>query len=118
MVVLVPALRRSDGVIIGGDFNTVPFSRAIRSMGRRYEDALWPSVDYFTGTYSMVKFPFKPRIDYIFHSGGMRVMAAGVIRDGGGDQEGYRRWLMEGVEELVALGKAHDGCGIRTAKWS
>ena len=33
--------------------------------------------------------------------------------DGYGDQEGYRRWLMEGIEELVALGQRHDGCGIR-----
>ncbi len=33
--------------------------------------------------------------------------------DGYGDQEGYRRWLMEGIEELVELGKKHDGCGIR-----
>ena len=30
-----------------------------------------------------------------------------------GDQEGYRRWLNDGIAELVELGKAHDGCGIR-----
>ena len=33
--------------------------------------------------------------------------------NGYGDQEGYRRWLMGGIEELVALAKLHDGCGIR-----
>jgi len=32
--------------------------------------------------------------------------------NGYGDQEGYRRWLMDG-KELVALAEAHDGCGIR-----
>jgi len=33
--------------------------------------------------------------------------------NGYGDQEGYRRWLNEGIEELVALAEKHDGCGIR-----
>ena len=33
--------------------------------------------------------------------------------NGYGDQEGYRRWLMDGIEELVVLAKGHDGCGIR-----
>jgi len=33
--------------------------------------------------------------------------------DGYGDQEGFRRWLMEGVEELYQLADAVDGPGIR-----
>jgi FlaA1/EpsC-like NDP-sugar epimerase len=33
--------------------------------------------------------------------------------NGYGDQDGYRRWLMDGIEELVGLGQRHDGCGIR-----
>ena len=33
--------------------------------------------------------------------------------NGYGDQEGYRRWLMEGIEELMVLGQKHDGCEIR-----
>lgn len=33
--------------------------------------------------------------------------------NGYGDQEGYRRWLREGIEELVQLAQKHDGCGIR-----
>lgn len=33
--------------------------------------------------------------------------------NGYGDQEGCRRWLMEGIEALVELGKGQDGCGIR-----
>jgi endonuclease/exonuclease/phosphatase family metal-dependent hydrolase len=78
------ALQEKDEDIIGGDFNTVPFSTAIRGMGRRYEDALWLTGDYFTGTYMLVMFPFKPRIDFIFHSVGIRVVSAGVIRDGVG----------------------------------
>ena len=84
-ILKLPALMGPGETIIGGDFNTVPFSTAIRGMGRRYGDALWPTVDYFTGTYTMVKFPFRPRIDYIFHSGGVKVDSAGVIQAGGGD---------------------------------
>jgi len=34
--------------------------------------------------------------------------------NGYGDQDGYRRWLMDGIEELVVLAKQHDGCGIRS----
>ena len=84
-ILSLPALKGPGETIIGGDFNAVPFSTAIRGMGRRYDDALWPTVDYFTGTYTMVKFPFRPRIDYLFHSGGVRVVSAGVIREGVGD---------------------------------
>lgn len=81
----LPGLMGSEAAIIGGDFNTLPFSTAVRAMGRRYGDALWPSMDYFVGTYRMVDFPVKPRIDYIFYSEGIKVEAAGVIREGGGD---------------------------------
>ena len=66
-----------------GDFNTVPFSTAIRAMGRLYDDALRFTADYFTGTYTMVAFPVKPRIDYLFHSAGIEVLAASVLREGG-----------------------------------
>lgn len=99
-ILKLPALIGSGEAIIGGDFNTVPFSTAIQGMGRRYEDALWPTVDYFTGTYTMAKFPFRPRIDYVFHSGGVRVLSAGVIRAGGGDhfpvwgEIGFGFWVL------------------------
>ena len=33
--------------------------------------------------------------------------------DGYGDQEGFRRWLREGIEELYRLADQQDGCGIR-----
>ncbi len=83
-------LKGSEEVIIGGDFNTVPFSTAVRSMERRYKDVLWPSLEYFAGTYTMVKFPIKPRIDYIFCSEGVKVRSARVVRQGGGDH--YPVW--------------------------
>lgn len=74
-----------DDVIIGGDFNTFPLSRPIRKMGERFDDALWPSRDYLTGTYTDVDFPLQPRIDFIFHSSGMKCNTASVIKAGGSD---------------------------------
>jgi len=41
----------SGSVIIGGDFNTVFCSKAIRKMGAVFKDALSYSRDYFTGSY-------------------------------------------------------------------
>jgi len=80
-------------VIIGGDFNTVPFSTAIRRMGSQYDDALWPTLDYITGSYSKVSLPIKPRIDYIFHSPDIKCSSASVGKDGGGDHYPVRAVL-------------------------
>jgi len=77
--------KSSDHVIIGGDFNTVPFSKAIRKMGKIYDDALWPSFDYLTGSYNKFSLPIKPRIDYIFHSPGLKCNTASVIKESAGD---------------------------------
>jgi len=84
---------RSERVIVGGDFNTVPFSTAIRKMGKCYEDALWLRTDYLTASYKKVSFPIKPRIDYIFYSGEMRCSSASVIKQGGGDHYPVRAVL-------------------------
>ena len=77
--------REFQHVIIGGDFNTVPFSKAIRKMGKKYKDALWPSVDYLTGSYNKLSLPIKPRIDYIFHSPDLKCDTASVIKESAGD---------------------------------
>ena len=88
--------RGCDQVIVGGDFNTVPFSTAIRKMGKCYEDALWLRTDYLTASYKKVSFPIKPRIDYIFYSGEMRCRSASVIKQGGGDHYPVRAVLVLG----------------------
>lgn len=85
--------KQYDEAIIGGDFNTIPLSRTIRTMNRRFEDALWPSLDYFKGTYVKVKFPVKPRIDYIFHSHGFTSGETKVIRETAGDHYPVRAVL-------------------------
>lgn len=72
-------------VIIGGDFNTIPFSKPIRAMNAAFDDALWPSRDYFSGTYVKIKSPLLPRVDYIFHSADLRVRNPAVIKNSPGD---------------------------------
>lgn len=77
--------KQYDAIIIGGDFNTFLFSKTIRAMTARFEDALWPSPDYFCGTYTRFDFPVKPRIDYIFHSREVKCLDAEIIPLTAGD---------------------------------
>ena len=72
-------------IIIGGDFNTVPFSTAVRKMNGRFKDTLWPGLNYFAGSYNKLSLPIKPRIDYIFHSPGLKRITASVIKESAGD---------------------------------
>ena len=79
--------------IIGGDFNTFPFSTAIRKMDRRYDDALLESKDYFSGTYKKLALPVQPRIDFIFHSRNIECREGAVIKEGDGDHFPVRATL-------------------------
>lgn len=79
-------------VIVAGDFNTVPFSKTIREVNLRYEDALWPSLSYFHGTYNESPLPIQPRIDYIFHSPDLKCTDAGIIGESAGDH--YPVWAI------------------------
>ncbi|MDY6851601.1 MAG: endonuclease/exonuclease/phosphatase family protein, partial [Thermodesulfobacteriota bacterium] len=56
-----------DKMIIGGDFNTFPFSKAIRKMNAQFDDAFWLSTAFFKGSYVDFSLFIKPRIDFIFH---------------------------------------------------
>lgn len=85
--------RMGQGVIVAGDFNTVPFSTAVRAIERRFEDALWLKTDYLRATYREVMFPVKPRIDYIFHSPDMRCVSASVMEGEAGDHNPMRAVL-------------------------
>ena len=70
--------RRCESVIVGGDFNTVPLSRAIRAMGAHFSDVLWPSLHYWSGTYKRLSFPIMPRIDYLFYSKGVECVSSAI----------------------------------------
>jgi len=87
VALLLDRLSASDlnPVILAGDFNTIPFGTAVRKVHGRFQDALWPSLNFFSPTYKDLGFPLKPRIDYIFHSPAISTEASGIIRLGSGD---------------------------------
>jgi endonuclease/exonuclease/phosphatase (EEP) superfamily protein YafD len=68
--------------IIGGDFNTVPFSKVDRYLSRHFNDVLlWYPWRYFTGTFwKLPQVPITPRIDFLYLSPDLRVREAQVIR--------------------------------------
>lgn len=76
---------KSNDIIIGGDFNTVPFSKAILKMNQAFDDALWPSWNYLTSSYQKFPLPLAPRIDFLFHSPDIKCSNAAVIKAGPGD---------------------------------
>lgn len=75
----------TEALVVAGDFNTVPFTKTIRFMNRRYDDTLFGSGDYLSGTYRRVGGAVLPRVDFIFHSAGLSALDAGVIRETAGD---------------------------------
>jgi endonuclease/exonuclease/phosphatase (EEP) superfamily protein YafD len=77
--------KNPDHVVLGGDFNTIPFSRTVRQLSPRFDDVLWPSLDYFKGTYTKLDFPIAPRIDFLFVSAGLGRKNARVIQKSPGD---------------------------------
>ena len=79
-----------DCVIVGGDFNTVFCSTAIRKMETAFRDALAGSSDYLTGTYIKSGLPVAPRLDFLFYSKGLACLKARVVRESAGDH--YPVW--------------------------
>jgi endonuclease/exonuclease/phosphatase family metal-dependent hydrolase len=77
--------KKAVNVIMGGDFNTVPFSKTIRIIESVFDDALWPSFDYFTGTYKKLNFPVSPRIDFLFFSPNLYCRDASILPMSPGD---------------------------------
>ncbi|TRZ87713.1 MAG: hypothetical protein D4R88_09050 [Methanosarcinales archaeon] len=75
-----------DAAVVGGDFNTVFLAKSIRLMTDAFDDALWPSMEYFHGTKtSKSGLPIIPRIDYIFHTEQLSVKSAAVLPQHIGD---------------------------------
>lgn len=75
----------ADAAILGGDFNTFILSKSIRTVSRYFDDSLWPSIDYFRGTYQKFRFLVKPRIDFLFHNGKIACLDAAIIQQTTGD---------------------------------
>jgi endonuclease/exonuclease/phosphatase family metal-dependent hydrolase len=89
-------------IIIGGDFNTIPFSKAVMAMDAAFEDALWPSIDYFTGTYFKINSPLLPRVDYIFHSSDLKAYDPKVIKNSPGDHYPVRAKFKSRINNTVS----------------
>lgn len=70
----------AERTVVAGDFNTVPFTRAIHKMNRAYDDALRGSGDYLAGSYWKVDSAVLPRVDFVFHSAALYPAAAAVIQ--------------------------------------
>lgn len=88
------ANHRWPNVIIGGDFNTVPYSTAIRRMNRHYTDTLRGTRDYLRGTYWKVSGGPLPRVDFIFHSDEFQTINSRVIQIKAGDHYPVRAELV------------------------
>ncbi len=71
-----------EGIILGGDFNSLPLARADRHLRQYFSDALSVNLQqYFTGTYwGPPQNPILPRIDFIYHSSYWQVVDAQVIQ--------------------------------------
>ncbi len=69
--------------VIGGDFNTVPFSKTIGIMTKEYDDVMpWR---LFQGTYTRLGSVIPARIDFLFHSPELNCKAAEIIQKSPGD---------------------------------
>ena len=83
----------AERVIVGGDFNTVPYSKAIRKMGSVFEDTLSQTPDYLTGSYIKSTLPIDPRLDFLFYSKDLECLKGEVVRRTAGDHYPVRAVL-------------------------
>ena len=76
---------RYDCAIIGGDFNSLPFSKAIRKMRSVFNDCSWMNKTMFQSTvkYKCCFLPIK--VDYIFCSKGLEYSDTQIIKISQGD---------------------------------
>jgi endonuclease/exonuclease/phosphatase (EEP) superfamily protein YafD len=76
-----------EGMIIGGDFNSMPLAGVDRHMRQYFSDALSLNLQqYFTGTYwGPPHSPVLPRIDFVYYSSYWQVVEARVIQQKASD---------------------------------
>jgi endonuclease/exonuclease/phosphatase (EEP) superfamily protein YafD len=77
----------SEGIVLGGDFNSLPLAGADRHLRQYFSDALSVNLQqYFTGTYwGTPRNPILPRIDFIYYSPHWQVVDAQVIQQKASD---------------------------------
>jgi len=76
-----------EGMILGGDFNSMPFAGADRHLRQYFSDALSSNLQqYFTGTYwGRPHNPVLPRLDFLYYSPYWQIVDAQVIQQKASD---------------------------------
>jgi endonuclease/exonuclease/phosphatase (EEP) superfamily protein YafD len=76
-----------EGMILGGDFNSMPFAGADRHLRQYFSDALSSNLhQYFTGTYwGPPHNPVLPRLDFLYYTPSWQVVEAQVIQQKASD---------------------------------
>ena len=75
--------KKTETVIIGGDFNTISLSKPIRLITKSYKDSFRYSIKQFKGT--RIKYFIKPKIDFIFISDNFTIIRKCIINKTYGD---------------------------------
>ena len=65
-------------------------------MGTVFEDALWHTPDYLTGSYIKSTLPVDPRLDFLFYSKDLECLGASVVRRSAGDHYPVRAVFGDG----------------------
>jgi len=74
-----------ENIIIGGDFNSVPFSKAIRKMRTYFKDCSWLNKSFFQSSVK-AKFLFFPiKVDYIFVSNNLECSGTKILQESPSD---------------------------------
>ena len=98
-----------DNVILGGDFNSVPWARTDRHLRQYFADALSGSLQqYFSSTYWGPPYsPIRPRVDFLYHSPRWHVVEAQVIQHKASDHFPVLAVLSPPAKERQALVPPH-----------
>jgi endonuclease/exonuclease/phosphatase (EEP) superfamily protein YafD len=100
----------SESVILGGDFNSMPWAGADRHLRQYFSDALSINLQqYFTGTYwGPPPNPILPRLDFLYYSSYWQVMEARVVQQKASDHFPVLAVLSRAVKARDPLAPQHD----------
>lgn len=99
-----------EGMILGGDFNSMPFAGADRHLRQYFSDALSINLrQYFTGTYwGPPQNPVRPRLDFLYYSPSWQVVGAQVIQQRASDHFPVLAVLSPALKAPAPLAPQHD----------
>jgi endonuclease/exonuclease/phosphatase (EEP) superfamily protein YafD len=100
----------SESMILGGDFNSMPFAGVDRHLRQYFSDALSITLQqYFTGTYwGPPHNPVLPRLDFLYYSPSWQVVDAQVIQQKASDHFPVLAVLSPALKAPDPLAPQHD----------